>query len=181
MHQHKPQQRVDQLALFRASVHGKRLAADHTGGAECVDCHGVHNIRAISDPLSPANPRHVAETCAKCHTATAELFQKSPHGAVFTSQKMAGCTVCHASHATEPASRAMLTGKNAVCRRCHSAGSAGGKAAAEIARLIAGLEAAGPGSNEALARARVAVHTFDVAAIRRAAEPIMAGREAGRK
>jgi len=181
MRKYKPQQRVDQLALYRTSVHGKRLAAGHTGGAGCVDCHSVHNIRAVSDPLSPAHPRHVTETCAKCHRATADLFRKSPHGPVFTSQQMAGCTACHASHAAAPASRAMLTGKNAVCTRCHDAGSAGGKAAAEIARLVASLETAGPGSNPALARARLAVHTFDVAAVRRAAEPAVAGREAGRK
>src|ERR1035437_3908889 len=52
MSKYKPQQRVDQLALYRTSVHGKLLAAGRKGAAECVDCHGVHNIRAGSDPLS---------------------------------------------------------------------------------------------------------------------------------
>ena len=167
---------VHPLAAYRASVHGKRLAASHSEGAECVDCHSVHNIRAAGDPLSPAHPRHVTETCAKCHAATADLFRKSPHGPVFISRQMAGCTVCHASHGTEPASRALLTGKNSVCARCHAAESAGGKAAAEIARLVGSLETAGPGSNEVLARVRRAVHSFDVAAVRRAAEPAVAGR-----
>ena len=60
----------------------------------------------------------------------------------------------------------MLTGAKSVCARCHKAGSDGAKAAAEIAQLLAGLEAAGPGSKEALARARLAVHTLDVAAVK---------------
>ena len=170
MRKFDPQLRVDQLALYKTSVHAKQLATGHTRSAECVDCHGVHNIRAVSDPLSVAHPRHVTETCAKCHAATADLFRKSPHGPFFTSKEMPGCTACHASHATKPAGQAMLTGKHAVCTECHDAGSAGEKAAAEIARLLKGLEKTGRKSKEALARARLATHTFDVAAIRRAAE-----------
>jgi len=175
-----PLPRVDQLALYRASVHAKGLAAG-ARGAECVDCHSVHNIRAVSDLLSPAHPRHVTETCATCHATTADLFRKSPHGPVFTTREMPGCTVCHASHATQPVSRVMLTGKKAVCANCHDAGSAGAKAAAEIARLMASLEKTAGVSKEALARARLAAHSCDAAVIRQAAEFAIAGREAKRK
>jgi predicted CXXCH cytochrome family protein len=177
MRKYEPQPRVDQLALYKTSIHAKRLATGHTGSAECVDCHGVHNIRAVSDSLSPAHPQHVTETCAKCHAAAADLFRKSQHGRAFTSREMAGCTACHASHATKPAGQAMLTGKHAVCKECHDAGSAGEVAAGEIARLLKGLETTGRKSKAALARARLAVHTFDVAAIRRAAEDAAAQNE----
>ncbi len=177
----KPQPRVDQLALYRTSVHAKRLAAGQMGSAECVDCHGVHNIRAVSDPLSPAHPQHITETCAKCHAVTADLFRKSPHGPVFTSKEMPGCTVCHASHGTKPAVRAMLTGKKAVCTNCHDTGSTGAKAAVEIARLMATVEKTARGSKERLARARSAIHSFDLVAIRRAAVPALADHEAERK
>jgi len=171
MRKFKPQQRTDQLALYRTGVHGKRLAAGQTKAAECVDCHGVHNIRAVSDPLSTVHPKNITDTCAKCHAATADLFRKSPHGRVFNSEKRPGCTVCHASHATEPATTAMLAGAKAVCARCHKAGSDGEKAAAEMAQLLTGLETAGPGSKEALARARLAVHTLDVDAVKQVAAP----------
>jgi predicted CXXCH cytochrome family protein len=205
MHKHNPRQRVDQLALYRTSVHGQRLAAGDVRSAECVDCHSVHNIRAASDQLSTTNPLHVVDTCAKCHGAVADLFRKSPHGPVFTSQQMAGCTACHASHATKPAGANMLTGKQAVCASCHEAGSAGGKAAAEMARLVARLEAAAQRANQVLARARqsgdgvadaqsrqqtasenlaqvrLAVHAFNVAAVERAAGPAVAGSQTGRK
>jgi hypothetical protein len=64
----------------------------------------------------------------------------------------------------------MLTGKDAVCVRCHRAGSDGAKAATEIGQLLTRLETADPNAKEALARARVAVHTFDAAAVKRAAD-----------
>jgi predicted CXXCH cytochrome family protein len=176
MWKHKLEQRVDQLALYRSGVHGRQLAAGQTAAAECVDCHGVHDIRAVSDPLSTVHPQQVAATCAKCHAATADLFRKSPHGRVFTSRRRPGCTVCHAGHATEPATTAMLAGAKAVCARCHKSGSDGDKVATEMARLLTSLETAGPGSKEALARARLAVHTLDVAAVKQAAGP--AGVEA---
>jgi hypothetical protein len=76
---------------------------------------------------------------------------------------------------------AMLTGAKAVCVRCHKAGSDGAKAAVEMAQLLASLETAGPGSKEALARARLAVHTLDVAVVKQAAETAVAGPEAGKK
>jgi predicted CXXCH cytochrome family protein len=177
----KPQLRVDQLALYRTGVHGKRLAAGEKKAAECVDCHGVHNIRAVSDPLSTVYPKQIVDTCAKCHAATADLFRRSPHGRAFNSQRRPGCTVCHAGHATEPATAAMLKGPNAVCARCHKAGSAGEEAASELAPLLASLEAAGAGSKEALARARLAIHSFDARAVKRAAASAAAGPEPGTK
>ena len=67
MHSFKPQQRVDQLAQYHTSVHGKRLAAGDAAVANCVDCHSVHDIREVSDALSPVHPLRLPETCARCH------------------------------------------------------------------------------------------------------------------
>jgi predicted CXXCH cytochrome family protein len=170
-----PGGRVDQLALYRTSVHGRQLAQGRKNAAECVDCHGVHNIRAASDPLSPTQPQHVADTCAKCHGATADLFRQSRHGQIFTSARRPGCTVCHASHATQPATAAMLAGPTAVCARCHRPESRAGKVADEIGQILASLEAKGPAASEALNRARRAVHTLDVNAVRQAAEGTLPG------
>ena len=72
MHKRNPKERVDQVALYRTSVHSTRLMEGSPHAPECVDCHGIHTIRAVSDPLSPANPAHVVEMCAKCHAAAAE-------------------------------------------------------------------------------------------------------------
>ena len=68
----------------------------------------------------------------------------------------------------------MLTGATSVCTRCHQAGTPALKLAEDMAQVLAGLEAAGPGSKEALARARVAVHSLSLAAVKKAAEPVPA-------
>jgi predicted CXXCH cytochrome family protein len=176
MHKRNPKERVDQVALYRTSVHAARLAAGSPHAPECVDCHGVHNIRAVSDPQSPANPAHVVEMCAKCHAAAAAAFKASPHFKLFNTEGMSGCTACHDGHATQTAGAAMLTGSKAVCSKCHAAGSAQAGTAAEMAQLISGLESAARkagGSeatraavNENLAKARAAVHGASVAAVK---------------
>src|SRR5271169_3639336 len=52
MRQFNPSMRTDQLAEYHTSVHGKRLAGGDTKVAVCTDCHGVHDLRAPSDPQS---------------------------------------------------------------------------------------------------------------------------------
>src|SRR3954447_11322955 len=59
----RPQQRVDQLELYKTSVHGKKVAAGGLNAATCVDCHSVHDIRAVKDATSPVHPKNVADTC----------------------------------------------------------------------------------------------------------------------
>jgi predicted CXXCH cytochrome family protein len=171
MGKYDPQPPVDQLAKYKASVHGKLLAAGRKRAAECVDCHGVHNTRAVSDPLSTASPQRVSQTCAKCHASTAGAFASTRHGKLFTNRRMPGCTVCHSAHANEPATTAMLTGSASVCTRCHQPGSPPIKLAEDMAQVLAKLEAAGPGSKDALDRARVAVHGLNLEAVKKAAEP----------
>jgi hypothetical protein len=164
--------RVDQLAKYQAGVHGKLLAAGRKRAAECVDCHGVHNTRAVSDPLSLANPQHVSQTCGKCHASTLELFAGTEHGRLFTTKRLAGCTVCHFPHDTAPATSAMLIGSTSVCTPCHQPGTSAAKSAQDIAKFLADLEAAGPDSKDALARARIAVHSLSLEAVRKAAETV---------
>jgi predicted CXXCH cytochrome family protein len=174
MSKYELQPRVDQLARYRASVHGKLLAAGRKRAAECVDCHGVHDARPVSDPLSSASPQRISKTCAKCHAPAAEAFANSRHGRVFVNPRRPGCTVCHSAHDTQPATTAMLAGPTSVCVRCHRPGSPPLKMAEDMARVLTGLEAAGPDAKDALARARVAVHSLNFAAVKQAAEPVPA-------
>jgi len=170
MGKYDPQLRVDQLAKYTNGVHGKLLAGGRKRAAECVDCHGVHNIRAVDDPLAVASPPRISQTCAKCHASTAEAFADTRHGRLFINQRMPGCTVCHSNHDTQPASTAMLTGSTSVCARCHREGTGPARLAEDMAKVLTGLEAAGPDKKDALARARVAVHGVNLAALKRAAE-----------
>jgi predicted CXXCH cytochrome family protein len=150
--------RTDQVALYRKSVHGQELAQGNTRAANCIDCHGIHDIRTVDDPLSPVYPSRLAAKRGFCHGEVAGMFQQSPHAKVFTASGMAGCSACHSSHGAERADVAMLTGAKPVCAGCHSAGSAGGQAAASMAKKIAGLAPA-----DRRASARQAAHALRLA------------------
>src|SRR5438105_12224814 len=73
MRKFRPQQRVDQFELYQTSIHGKRLATGDVTVATCVDCHSVHDIRAVKDALAPVHPLRLPETCARCHTDRAKM------------------------------------------------------------------------------------------------------------
>lgn len=80
------------------------------GKVSCVDCHDVHEGKAIRGTGS-ALENEIA-TCTKCHTA-----QKGPfvyeHGAL-----KEGCTACHNPHGSVNAK--MLVARDAnLCLRCH--------------------------------------------------------------
>jgi predicted CXXCH cytochrome family protein len=171
MGKHQPQLPVDQLAQYTNSVHGLRLAAGRKRAAECVDCHGVHNTRAVSDPLSSASPARISRTCGKCHATTAEAFADSPHARKFITARRPGCTVCHDGHSMKAPTVAMLTGSRSVCASCHRPNSKPARLAEEMAKVLTGLEAAGPDGKTALARARVALHSMKLDVLKRAAEP----------
>ncbi len=204
IHKSSPGQRVDQMALYLTSVHAVKPAGSDSIAANCIDCHGIHNIRAVSDPQSPVAPGRLAATCGKCHRDSAALFQKSAHAALFTTADRPACATCHAGHATQRAGVEMLAGGRAVCARCHEPDTKPGKTAAAMERTFdqstmaaftamtaaggrggearqAQITERGPAMNQvfaALARrmqkARSAVHSLDPAAVKAAAEAAIA-------
>jgi hypothetical protein len=132
MHKYKPQQRVDQLAQYLTSVHGKRLAAGDESVATCVDCHSVHDIREVKHPLSPAHPVRLPETCGRCHAdpkhmagykiPTTQLpeYQASVHWEALSKRRdlsAPSCASCHGNHGATPPQVASVAG---VCGSCHA-------------------------------------------------------------
>jgi nitrate/TMAO reductase-like tetraheme cytochrome c subunit len=130
MHRFNPKMRADQLTQYLTSVHGKRLHQGDTKVAACVDCHGVHNILAVSDSRTPVYPTNVASTCARCHADAAYMksykiptdqmahYQKSVHAQVLSAGDTSAptCTTCHGNHgATPPGVRSVSN----VCGTCH--------------------------------------------------------------
>jgi predicted CXXCH cytochrome family protein len=125
-----------------------------------------------------------------------EMYNKSPHQPVFAAMGGGGCTVCHSNHGIRKPDIRMLAGAGSVCAQCHDAASAGGAAAAQMAGLLTRLDSALDQSDavlsrardsgmevseptlrqmegrEALVKARVALHTFQVAAV---AQPVDKG------
>jgi len=45
--------------------------------AVCFDCHGIHNIRRVDDPLSTVHADNVQQTCRLCHEDAGPNFVRS--------------------------------------------------------------------------------------------------------
>lgn len=131
IHKFRPQQRVDQLAQYRTSVHGKRIAAGDTAVANCVDCHSVHNIREVKDPRSPVHPLRLPETCSRCHadknhmakykipTTQFEEYRQSVHWEALAKRgdlSAPSCASCHGNHGATPPEVSSI---GAICGTCH--------------------------------------------------------------
>ncbi len=126
-----PHARVDQLSEYRTSVHGRKNAEGDERTAVCVDCHGVHGIRAIKDPRSSVYPTNVAATCARCHadaalmghysipTNQAAEYRTSVHAmALYEKGDLSAptCNDCHGSHGAVPPG---VENVASVCGACH--------------------------------------------------------------
>ncbi len=131
MRKFAPRERVDQLELYETSVHGKRLAAGDSNVATCIDCHSVHDIRAVKDSMSPVHPLHVADTCSHCHsdhqkmaaykipTNQFEEYRTSVHWQALTKRgdlSAPSCASCHGNHGAKPP---QVESVSAVCGTCH--------------------------------------------------------------
>jgi hypothetical protein len=59
----------DRIATFIDSLHGIAVGFGYKAAANCTSCHGVHDIRPASDPLSKVNPANLPKTCGQlnCH------------------------------------------------------------------------------------------------------------------
>jgi len=131
IHKFRPQQRVDQLAQYQTSVHGKRLATGDEAVATCIDCHSVHDIRETKDPQSPTYPLRLPETCARCHANAEHMakykisttqfadYQTSVHWRALSKGNdlsAPNCATCHGNHGATPP---QVTSVAEVCGTCH--------------------------------------------------------------
>ncbi len=115
------------VGSFDQSVHCAALLAGQVGAANCVDCHGAHEMNRAMAASAKVNKLHVADTCAKCHVQTAREFNGSVHAAALRKGNVdsAACTDCHGEHNirkhTDPLSP--VSAKNVaqeVCANCHA-------------------------------------------------------------
>jgi predicted CXXCH cytochrome family protein len=131
IHKFRPRQRVDQLAQYQTSVHGKRLAAGDEAVATCIDCHSVHDIRETRDPQSPTYPTRLPQTCARCHADAGHMAKYKIGTAQFADYKTSvhwealskgndlsapNCATCHGNHGATPPQVGSIA---EVCGTCH--------------------------------------------------------------
>jgi len=68
------------LTSFVDSYHGLKSMRGDAKVANCASCHGAHKILPSHDPESSINPRHLAQTCGRCHPGiTSEFAQTRIH------------------------------------------------------------------------------------------------------
>jgi predicted CXXCH cytochrome family protein len=133
MKQYNPSLRVDQVAEYETSVHGRRLREKKDPKvAVCISCPPAHSIKPPSDPASSVHPLHVAETCARCHAdATHMAGRKLPTDQLkkyltsvhWKAMSVKGdlsaptCNDCHGNHGAAPPG---VTWVGNVCGQCHT-------------------------------------------------------------
>ncbi|MDD5542143.1 MAG: cytochrome c3 family protein [Acidobacteriia bacterium] len=132
MKKYNPSLRVDQVSEYFTSVHGKRLKTGDQNVATCISCHGVHEIRPVSDPRARVYPTNVADTCGACHsndklmapykikTHQKEEYQLSVHYEALMKKgdlSAPTCNSCHGNHGAAPPGVGSVTN---VCGQCHS-------------------------------------------------------------
>jgi formate dehydrogenase gamma subunit len=130
----------EESEIYAQSLHGIELSNGDKDVSGCVDCHGVHDIRPSTDPLSMTNKRNLHETCGKCHSNPALVkshmisiadpsvaYLKGVHAhALFAegNDDAASCTDCHGTHNIEPAhhSNSPVNQYNIpeTCGKCHA-------------------------------------------------------------
>jgi cytochrome b subunit of formate dehydrogenase len=125
-------------AEFQQSIHGQAIAHGNWQAPVCTDCHGIHSIKAHTDPNSPVSAKNVAQvTCARCHEGVrltqefgvegqrASTYMASYHGLAsrLGSQVVANCASCHGTHSIFPSSDPRSTIHPShlatTCGQCH--------------------------------------------------------------
>src|SRR5207244_221074 len=95
---------------YLRSVHAEALLKKQDLSAPtCNDCHGNHGA-------APPGTASVGNVCGTCHARQAELFNMSPHQAVFDALAIPQCLACHGNHEVRHPTDAWLgVEPNAVC------------------------------------------------------------------
>lgn len=131
MRKFDPQVRVDQLAQYLTSAHGRAMSKGETRVATCSDCHRSHGVVRVRDTRSPVAPSNVATTCSQCHADASRMkpfgheatvfadWSSSVHANALLSRgdtSAPTCNTCHGSHGATPPG---VTEVANVCAQCH--------------------------------------------------------------
>jgi cytochrome b subunit of formate dehydrogenase len=123
---------------FAQSIHGQAIARGNGQAPVCTDCHGIHSIKAHTDPNSSVSAQNLAlTTCGRCHESVRlsqefgvegrreTTYLESYHGLAseLGSPVVANCASCHGVHNILPSSdpRSTINRANLIktCGQCH--------------------------------------------------------------
>jgi hypothetical protein len=122
------------VTRWDSSAHGTLLQQGDARAANCVSCHGSHDIRKTTEPGSLVSRHNIPSMCAKCHAETEKKFSQSVHGTARSNAATDSmtCATCHDEHA-KPAPADAQSGVAAksvtaqVCSHCHDPVALSGK------------------------------------------------------
>lgn len=112
---------------YEQSVHAQALKKGNGKAANCVDCHGSHEMQKGSHPDSKVAKSNIPSTCSQCHADVVKTYKTSIHGKAFANGNTASpvCTDCHGEHKLlstkdpdSPVSKLHVSEQ--VCAPCHS-------------------------------------------------------------
>ena len=125
-------------AVFAQSIHGQAIARGNSLAPVCTDCHGIHTIKAPSDPTSTVSSQNLSrDTCAGCHQGVrltqefgvignrVSTYNDSYHGLASQggSLVVANCSSCHGVHnilpSSDPRSTINPANLDVTCGQCH--------------------------------------------------------------
>ncbi|MCA3216238.1 MAG: cytochrome c3 family protein [Burkholderiales bacterium] len=70
----------DLLKSYHLTYHGKVTNLGFSQMATCASCHGAHDVRPASDPLSPTHKDNIVAMCGNCHQNSSVQFASwDPH------------------------------------------------------------------------------------------------------
>ena len=117
----------EQVMVYESSIHGRLLLEKGlVVSANCVSCHGSHEIQSTNDERAATSRLHVPYTCGTCHAGMLTGYLAGVHGIDFLagSADVPVCTDCHSEHAIEdPAlTDASVSAEHvaATCASCHA-------------------------------------------------------------
>jgi hypothetical protein len=110
------------------SVHAAAQAAGKREAAVCVDCHGSHQVKQLTDPktkeLLPQARLDIPVTCSRCHFAIYQKYLGSVHGSALTQEgnsDVPTCIDCHGVHNIgNPTTAAFRLKSPELCAGCHT-------------------------------------------------------------
>ena len=122
---------------YAQSIHGQAIARGNWQAPVCTDCHGIHTIKAPTDPSSSVASANVGNNCAQCHGSVrlsnefgmpagqVNSYLSSYHGMAsrMGSATVANCASCHGVHNILPSGDPRSTINHAnlakTCGQCH--------------------------------------------------------------
>jgi cytochrome b subunit of formate dehydrogenase len=124
---------------FSESAHGVALSQGIQGAPSCINCHGGHNTRPVTDKDSPMYKTNQAKVCLGCHLDNPDVrkrigpsagfiasYETSVHGVALAGGNLSAavCSDCHGGHdVRRPGDPRSLVNKFNIphtCSKCHA-------------------------------------------------------------